>query len=401
MSIYSVTNLVGPTTLSLLHGDGLTACTDEMTTPGNTICFHAARMLMPSLVLAAGVKLFGDHIQRVAPFKAILMVLPLELAIYLACLWLPERRWKRWLSVAMLLAPFGMETLLGEIANLQVEEGYAYSLLALALALLLFGGTKSGWLRRDGWGEGMVLGISVAGLYLSKSSMAIVVAVLVLAYVLMRRSVTARSIAVVLALAAPFGWALHQHHASGRYTLGTSLDGFNLHKGNNANFLARYPPPPNGSLDTYDEQLNAGLHFNDEWSYNDFHQRASVAYMKAHPEETMEGWRRKLSVIFFSIRKSGTATAQGNMLLIEMGTLLIFRLMLWAGILGSVLAVAQQKSVGKEGAVFLLVVAAVALPYVLGFAFTRHFGVLIYPSVFICCRLLAGDGPGRTVEGLH
>ena len=72
--LFSMTNLVGPTTRSLLAGEGLTACTEDMGTGGNPICFHAARMPMSALVVALGMRLFGDHYLRVACFKTLLRV---------------------------------------------------------------------------------------------------------------------------------------------------------------------------------------------------------------------------------------------------------------------------------------------------------------------------------------
>src|SRR5713226_628332 len=69
--LFTMTNLVGPTTRSLLAGEGLTACTEEMGTRGNPICFHAARMPMSALVVALGMRLFGDHYLRVACFKTL------------------------------------------------------------------------------------------------------------------------------------------------------------------------------------------------------------------------------------------------------------------------------------------------------------------------------------------
>src|SRR5713226_7307097 len=63
-SLFAMTNLVGPTTQSLLAGGGLSVCTDAMGTPGNPICFHAGRMPMASLVVALGIRLLGDHALR-------------------------------------------------------------------------------------------------------------------------------------------------------------------------------------------------------------------------------------------------------------------------------------------------------------------------------------------------
>src|SRR5580658_7045324 len=81
--LFSLTNLVGPTTQSLLAGNGLTVCTEDMGTRGNPICFHAARMPMTAMVVGLGMRLFGDHYLRVAWFKALLFLLPIELCLYL------------------------------------------------------------------------------------------------------------------------------------------------------------------------------------------------------------------------------------------------------------------------------------------------------------------------------
>src|SRR5260370_7435040 len=81
--LFTMTNLVGPTTRSLLTGAGLTACTEEMGTRGNPICFHAARMPMSALVVALGMRLFGHPYLPLACFKTLLLLLPLVPSLYL------------------------------------------------------------------------------------------------------------------------------------------------------------------------------------------------------------------------------------------------------------------------------------------------------------------------------
>lgn len=394
-SLLKLSNLVGATTASLLQGHGLTACTMLMGTPGNPICFHGGRMPLPTLVVGLGVWMFGDHFLRVGLLKAALLLLPLEGAIYFACMGLRlEEKWRRWAAGSLLLAPFGMAAFLADVVNLQVEEGYTYAFMALATAILLFRSGRSGWIRRDGWAEATIFGLAVAGLYLSKSSMAAAAAVLTIAYVRRARGTGVRVVAALLAAAAPLGWATYQHHATGRYSLGTSIDGFNLRKGNDSKFLLRYPPPAGETLDQYDTELNAGVAFGDEWSFNDFHQRAAVAYMRTHPGETARGEARKLELIFVSVRKYGSSGSHGLLLAAEIAGMAVFRLILWAAMAASVLGMARGwRGLGGDGAMFLLLVGAVALPYVVGFAYTRHVSVLIYPSVLVCCRVLDGRGP--------
>lgn len=403
-SLLGLTNLVGMTTESLLGGRGLTACTELMGTPGNPICFHGGRMPVPTTVVAMGMRLLGDRFVPVALLKTMVLLLPLELAIWLVCARLRTVSARsRWVVVPLLLAPFGMTAFLADVVNLQVEEGYTYSLLALGTAVVLFRGPREGWLRRDGLGEGAVLGVAVAGLYLSKSAMAPAAAVLTIAYLVRARGTSVRAIAAVLAMAAPLGWAAYQHHATGRYSLGTSIDGLNLHKGNDEAFLRLYPPTPGNTLDGFDPELNAGLHFGDEWSFNDYHQRAAVAFAEGHPGATARGGVRKLAMIFVSVEKSGSSASHGAMRLLEVSGMVVFRVIFWGAMGVAVWAVVWGwGGLRWEGAVFLLLVGAVALPYVIGFAYTRHVSVLIYPAVLMCCRALVtrrSESVGS--EGLH
>src|SRR5579864_1470542 len=97
--LFSVTNLIGPTVQSLLGGGGLTVCTEDMGTRGNPICFHAARMPVSAWVVALGMRVLGDHYLWVACFKTLLLLLPVELAIYLVWLRLPQSGVRRVLVV--------------------------------------------------------------------------------------------------------------------------------------------------------------------------------------------------------------------------------------------------------------------------------------------------------------
>jgi len=395
--LFTMTNMVGPTTRSLLAGGGLTVCTEDMGTLGNPICFHAARMPMTATVVALGMRLFGDHYLRVACFKTLLLLLPLELTIYLVWRHLPRSGWRRLLVVVLLLAPFAITAFLADVTNILVEEGYSYSFLAFAVAVLFFG-----WQVRAarGLARALLFATAVDGLYLAKSGMLPTVVVLVVGFVLMERRAGLRWLIVALVAAAPMGWALHQHHASGRYSVGTSFDGINLHKGNNAGFLDHYPPRQGDSMDWYDFELNRGLRFSDEWSFNDYHRRAALDYLRAHPRKTLEGDVRKVKVLFFAVEKSGGTASYGVRKLIEDVGMVVFRLMLWAAILCAIYLLFRSrgpnsKSLRVASGVFLAVVAACTLPFLAGFAYSRHVSVLIYPAALFCCLALC-EGVQRT-----
>jgi hypothetical protein len=394
--LFSVTNLVGPTTQSLLAGRGITVCTEDMGTLGNPICFHAARMPATAVVVATGIRLFGDHYMRVASFKTLLFLLPLELAIYLVWRTLPHSGWRRLMVLLLLLAPFGITAFLADVSNLLVDEGYSYSFLALAAAMLFFDWPWSR-LRRA-----LLFAITLDGLYLAKSGMLVAVLVLLGGFLIMEQRAALRWLVIALVAAAPAGWALHQHHASGRYSIGTSLDGINLHKGNNAGFLQNYPPRHGDSLDFYDFELSRGLHFPDEWSFNDYHRNAALAFLRTHPRESFTGDIRKAKVLFFSFEKIGSSASHGARKVLEDGGMVVFRLMLWSAIVGATLVLFRSRNPGARplrfaAGAFLALVAACSLPYLAGFAYTRHVSVLIYPTALFCSRLLCG--PERNYNG--
>jgi len=399
--LFSMTNLVGPTTQSLLAGNGLMVCTEDMGTRGNPICFHAARMPMTAMVVALGMRLFGDHYLRVACFKTLLFLVPIELCLFLVWRRLPRSGWRKVLVGALLLAPFAITAFLADVTNILVDEGYSYSFLAVAVALLFFG-----WQLKpamSGLNRALCFGVAVDGLYLAKSGMLPAVVVLLVAFLHVERRSGLRWLVAVLVAAVPVGWALHQHHASGRYSPGTSLDGINLHKGNNAGFLEHYPPPHGDSMDWYDFELNRGLYFGDEWSFNDYHQKAALDYLRTHPQETLEGDVRKVHILFFSLEKYGSTASYGVRKLIEDAGMVVFRLILWTAIASAIYLLfwrsdSADRSLRLDAGIFLAVVAACVLPYVAGFAYTRHVSILIYPAALFCCRVLCERGETYTTK---
>jgi hypothetical protein len=361
-------------------------------------------MPMSALVVALGMRLFGDHYLRVACFKTLLFSLPIGLCVYLVWRSLQGPSGRRLLVVLLLLAPFAITAFLADVTNILVDEGYLYSLLAAAAALLFFDVQAQS--AMGGWCRAVVFAIAADGIYLSKSGALPVVVVLTAGFLLLERRAGLRWLVLVLVAAAPLGWALHQHHASGRYSVGTSFDGINLHKGNNAGFLDHYPPPHGDSMDQYDFELNRGLYFGDEWSFNDYHRRAALDYLRAHPRETLHGDRRKLNVLFFSIEKYGGTASHGVTRMIEDAGIVAFRLMLWAAIVSAIYMLFRARaphrafrrpnesdpplrsSLRVASGVFLALVAACALPYLAGFAYTRHGSVLVYPTALFLCRML-------------
>jgi hypothetical protein len=97
--------------------------------------------------------------------------------------------------------------------------------------------------------------------------------------------------------------------------------------------------------------------------------------------------------LFFSVEKYGGTATYGLRKMMENVGMLVFRLMLWTAIVCAIYLLFRERepdrgSLRRASGVFLAVVATCALPYLAGFAYTRHVSVLIYPSALFCCRVL-------------
>lgn len=392
-SVFDLPYLIGPTAKSFLAGHGFQACSEAMGTEGNPICFQSARMPAATLILAAAVKLFGDHVQPVSIFKAFLSLIPLWAAMAIVLRQPGQSRTYLIACTALLLAPVLMPLYSNDFFSLAPEECYLFGLVALGVALLFFP------LSASILALNVLAALTMAAIYLTKSSMLPAALVLLAGFLVKAPNWRIRSLLVALFALAPVTWALFQHDASGRYSLGTSLDGINFHKGNNADFLDRYPPPAGTTIDRFDLDLNKGQFFKDEWSFNDFHMKAGLAFALENANATLQGMARKANVMLFSLNHYG-GTAYGRILeMIIFVNMILFRLLLWSAIGISIFAAATNRSIGRVPAIgFLLFVAAYAAPYVAGFGYTRHAMILAYPAVILVCRALLSEGRATSVS---
>ena len=378
-TIGDLSNLMGPLAESVAHGRGYMVCTDAMTVQGNVLCSHASRMPLPPLLLAALVRIFHGNSLAIELVKIGLVLLPVAAAVALV----QKNSGKAstpavgMIVAAMLFLSLILPTQLIDVVNMQVEEGYSFCLLTYAVAVLLFGVRD----KTIGWRTAILFALSVAALYLTKSSMVAAAAFLVFIFCYQIRDGRKRLAVVLLAACGPVGWGLYTWHASGRFSIGTSLDGMNLHKGNYAEFLERYPPADGGSLDRYDQGLNQGKFFRNEWKFNAYHMHAAESYMVSHPVATLHAACVKAWIFFFSLRKIGSEQYSGVMGRITEIDMVLFRLLLWGACGVALWLLVRGQAPERWAAVIYLGTAAtVAAPYLAGFALTRHAGVLTLPS---------------------
>lgn len=384
-AIGDLSNLMGPLAENLAHGRGFVVCSDGMTIPGNVLCYHAARMPLPPLLLASLDRLFAGSFLAVEGAKIALVLLPVAGAALLCLRALAARSLRvRAGCLLLLLGALLLPVQFIDALNMQVEEGYSFCFLTLAVAILFF--TARGGFT---WRLAVISGLDLVALYLTKSSMIAVALFLALALAWRtddrRKAVTI----VLLFLCGPLGWGLFTLHASGHFTVGTSLDGINLHKGNYREFLDRYPPAPDEGLDRYDASLNAGNRFSAEWTFHRFHMQAAETFILHNPGRTLAAAARKAWVFFVSPRKIGSRDYTGWLGELTVGSMLLFRLLLWASLVLAAWDAAHGSPAARLSAwLYLGIVVAAALPYLAGFALTRHAAVLSLPAaLFLCSRL--------------
>ncbi len=390
-SVFDLGYFIGPATQSLMAGHGLLVCSDRMGTPGAPICFHGARMPVVPVVLAGLLDVLGDRPRLVDAVKTLLSLVPLWAAMLL----LLRHVSRRSLAVCgvLLAVPMLCLNFLVTVTSMEVEEGYTFGLLALALVLVMVPMRRS--MR---WAMG-VSGVLVL-LYLIKSSMMFAALPILAAAIWQARTTAMRAVMLLVCLCAPVGWAAYQMHASGKASVGTSLDGMNFHKGNREGFLLIYPTT-NAAFDVLDSQLNVGQRFSGEWDFDRYHKVQGRLFLMAHPAETAEAEGKKFSMMYLTLHGyTKTRMGRGASLLATLG-MVLFRLLLWSSIAFAMLAVGTGRFGGRfVGAVYLLFLAAYSFPYLVGFGFVRHAIVLCYPAAIMACLAVsAWMGEGSRREG--
>lgn len=381
-SLASLSNFMGSLVESLIHGGGYVVCSDGMTAPGNILCFHANHMPLPPFLLAGLAHIFGDQYRWVELAKVAIVLIPVAAAVSLvwSAAYATTSRKLRGLILFLLFASLLIPIQLIDVLNMQVEEGYTFCLLAYALAILLFGMRSHAHKRFIPWSLTFAFAIATLALYLTKSSMIVASVFLVLAFCWQAHDFRKNISIILIFLCGPLIWGLYTYR-TGHLSLGSSIDGMNLHKGNCFEFLANYPPPAGRNFDRYDAKLNEGEHFKDEWTFNAYHFHAAERYVESHPAQTLQATFWKAEVFFISLRKIGSETYSGWLAWLTDLSMVLFRLLFWTACAVALWLLAHPQRFGRRAAMLYLgVVGAVALPYLIGYALTRHAGVLIVPS---------------------
>lgn len=388
-SVFLLHNFVGDTAQNLLTGHGYTAplMTRDATGQVVPVQFRAHRMPAPSLLVTLLILIFGDKPATIRLVKSVLLVLPILPCIYLV---LRSRSCSlslrsQLIALSLLMIPFLIPAFLINTVNLHVEEGYLYSILALAFGLVLYRQDPPHRLAP------IVFTLCLAGLYLTKSSAILICLWLLALYFQRHRNPKVRGLVVGVFLLSTALWIGRVYVATGRFAIGASVDAANFHKGNSSIAFQYYPPAEGKSLDQYDDQLDGGRHFTGEWDYSDYHKAQGTLFVRQHPGEALQLIWRKWVVMFLSLQHIGGGVEHGFMKLIETLGLLLFRIAFWTAFIGSLFCLRSKQPEEKfMGIAFLGLTATLSLPFLMGFAFTRHISILIYPSFMMLTFLYVG-----------
>ncbi len=397
-SLLQTANKIGPSAQSLVEGHGLAVCYGAGPKSGaanDSACVHAQRLPLAALTVAGLYLLFSPHTLPAALLKTLVFLLPALLAFTLA--WRSVSTPARPATLGLFLLAFLLPPMLDTAVNLNFEEAYFYSWLALAVALLFF---QDAW-RAHPVRWAFTLWLSLTLTCLTKSSMLPATGFLALmATILVARTWRRPVLAAALSLAClcvPLAWGVYQHQTSGRFTVGTSLDGVNLYKGNNPGVLALYPAFRGASLDETEASLfmgNVPLAIDpgksNDWAENDFALAQARSYIRSHPAETLQLDLRKASVFFLGVQRNLGEDPYPRLieLAFDLG-LLLFRLLLLTALGFAIRNLFKPPAQRFPAIVFLGCVVCTAIPYVVGFALTRHSLVLILPTAAYLASLFA------------
>jgi hypothetical protein len=173
---------------------------------------------------------------------------------------------------------------------------------------------------------------------------------------------------------------------TGRFTPTSSLNGYELWKGNNPAALAHFPER---SLDAISHLAPAPAPGEDEWAWSRRCTDAAVAFWREQPEAARELLRRKLGQVFFRIRgEASPSDFTGRDLLKPIGVawMLGFRIALWLAIglaVATLVRAAVRRDVPREAWIdaigFLALLAAFVAPFLIAWGTERRLMPIVIP----------------------
>ncbi len=386
-SVFRLCCWMGPLIRSLTVNHQYAQCSLDPIHPDQLFCLHAARMPVIPLLMAS-LAAITNHLWFAALVKNVLVTTPLALVgwqYYTGLRHLP-----RWIVVGGGLFALTFPGVVIFHFYLGAEECVLIGLLAFVWGYLPLA-------RRDPLDRrSLILAAVLNGLMcLTKSGMFPLAILNAAAYALLtRRRAVAVGFAGVIG-AAMMSWGLYTLVATDHLTLGTSLDGYNLSKGNNEWTLGVYRQGEElDNLSNWLWQLPASedRSLSGEWDYNAFFTRRALTFAREHPREELRLLALRFTR-FYLIAAPGQGQlpdlVRSGVRVIYLPYVLIFRLLLWAGLMTGLIQVLRHgpRAIGRGDAAvlipatYLVGVLIYSLPYLAGFAYWRHVTPIVIPTV--------------------
>jgi hypothetical protein len=359
-------------------------------------CTFASRMPLLPYFLAGAAKLAGDSLLRIALAKTVLF--DLLLLCYLA-------QFVRFIGAdrgvaAILIAVFAGPQLMLHSVSPYYEEGFIIPLLGI-LFIIQLSYTLGRQTELPSWARLPAYLAVSAALYLLKSTLLLVLAWnVVFLLVFVRLGAARKMIAVAALCAAPLAWGAVVDHVTGRFTLGTSIDGLNLLRGNNPAALELYPrytvdrTVGDGVVEiggaeiaqfdpaTMDSRF-ASNPWHSEWEIDAAYRGVALHWMSGHIGDVLRLTARRLWIFFVEIRNTpvvpGAPKPAGAILALGMSWMLAMRLVMWGALVAALEGLRREGPQRCAAIAFLGLFAAYAAPFILAYTMERHVVPILLP----------------------
>lgn len=178
-------------------------------------------------------------------------------------------------------------------------------------------------------------------------------------------------------------WGTYNYANTGVFNCTSSINGLNFYKGNNAGAYALYPK----NLDSL-ILPTAGKHFANEWEKDSYFFSEGSSFAFNETGMFAELLLRKFYVFFIDWNRSpyheGKYPARLKVQIIFFAFL---RLLFLYSLVLAVYNASGKKEFAAVSRVYLVLVAVYALPFIAGFAYTRHVLPLMIPALLYLARI--------------
>ncbi len=409
----------GPVITSLYQHSSLYACGVAL---GLDMCGVATRMpLLPALYVALA-NVVGIQQTHVAIAKTLLCSAVLWFAVVYFCRALARYPVQRLGLIALSAILFLGPQYLKHAISIQYEESLLIDLLPayfLLLGALLVRQSSGQSLARTEYGILAFLLLLGCSLYFLKSSMLAFSLVLILApLVLIKVPTWLRAVAFLPFLISLVWWGSVNYNYHGELRLGSSYNGENLYRGQNAYSYQVYPELNLDRLiDSSEVILDNGEHlplpnwakhyppFKSEWQWHDYFKELSGQWVKEHPADAMAFTLRKIYVFFVEPRKvpfrqtthpeTEPHDYSPTSLVAGMVWIVLLRALFFIGVALAIKTLWQHRSLGNFALWQLLFIGTYAAPYIVGFSYQRHITPMLMFSAILLLVLTSTVSQNR------